>query len=320
MSSRTLSPLARRSSIAKGSRIAPSVSQNCRGVSCRKLRTNRAGEHKKCVLHRWTQSAISEQAEAHTGSRDGSKELGAEFDVSSNVISPSFRSTPWEAERRKEANSADVVQLLFVSESNVCRSVLAEATMNDLLKAYGMSGTVKCASRGSKDFNIGDPPDKALLAVAAELDLRLPEGQVARQFDHETDIVSFDLVLVMDKYCAADVLREVSVYDTINKAGKYSAKVRMLGEYHKQLSGSKQPDGQDIDDPLYGNIGGQEEQEAVQRTAMIIAEACNGLLEFLQQTKLSASANGLTFRQELISAIDDLEAIDWLVPPMLSGP
>ena len=32
-------------------------------------------------------------------------------------------------------------------------------------------------------------------------------------------------VLVMDKYTAADVLREVSVYDTINKAGNYSAKV-----------------------------------------------------------------------------------------------
>ena len=29
----------------------------------------------------------------------------------------------------------------------------------------------------------------------------------------------------MDKYTAADVLREVSVYDTINKAGNYSAKV-----------------------------------------------------------------------------------------------
>lgn len=49
---------------------------------------------------------------------------------------------------------------------------------------------------------------------------------MARQFHHEADIVAFDLVLVMDKYCAADVLREISVYDTINKAGKYSAKVR----------------------------------------------------------------------------------------------
>ena len=38
---------------------------------------------------------------------------------------------------------------------------------------------------------------------------RLPEGAAAQQFDHERDIVAFDLVLVMDKFCAADVLREV---------------------------------------------------------------------------------------------------------------
>lgn len=60
--------------------------------------------------------------------------------MTSNVVSPVFRSTPWEAEKEKEASSADVVRLLFVSESNVCRSVLAEATMNDLLEAYDMSG------------------------------------------------------------------------------------------------------------------------------------------------------------------------------------
>ncbi len=39
--------------------------------------------------------------------------------------------------------------------------------------------------------------------------------------------MAFDLVLVMDKFCAADVLREVSVYDTINKAGNYSAKASL---------------------------------------------------------------------------------------------
>ena len=44
--------------------------------------------------------------------------------------------------------------------------------------------------------------------------------------DFEADIVSHELVLVMDKFTAADVLREVSVYDTISKAGRYTSKVR----------------------------------------------------------------------------------------------
>ena len=43
--------------------------------------------------------------------------------------------------------------------------------------------------------------------------------------DFEADIVANELVLVMDKYTAADVLREVSVYDTINKAARYTSKV-----------------------------------------------------------------------------------------------
>ncbi len=53
---------------------------------------------------------------------------------------------------------------------------------------------------------------------------------------------------------------QVAVYDTINKAGNYSAKVRMLGQYHMRLSGSTEPDGSNIDDPLYGNVGGDDEQ------------------------------------------------------------
>jgi len=48
------------------------------------------------------------------------------------------------------------------------------------------------------------------LILIGTLRRRLPEGAVARQFDHERDIVAFDLVLVMDKFTAADVLREVS--------------------------------------------------------------------------------------------------------------
>lgn len=34
----------------------------------------------------------------------------------------------------------------------------------------------------------------------------------------------------------------------------------MLGQYHMRLSGSTEPDGSDIDDPLYGNVGGGDEQ------------------------------------------------------------
>ncbi len=53
---------------------------------------------------------------------------------------------------------------------------------------------------------------------------------------------------------------QVSVFDTINSAGGYSRRVRRLGEFHPVLSEVKSPDGQDIDDPLYGNLGGPAEK------------------------------------------------------------
>ena len=45
--------------------------------------------------------------------------------------------------------------------------------------------------------------------MAQEEGLQLPAGFQARQLKPETDIVAFDMVLVMDKFTAADVLREV---------------------------------------------------------------------------------------------------------------
>ena len=51
----------------------------------------------------------------------------------------------------------------------------------------------------------------------------------------------------------------MSVYDTINKDAQYSLKVRRLGEYHPGLAATKDQEGQDIGDPLYGNAGGVDE-------------------------------------------------------------
>ena len=57
----------------------------------------------------------------------------------------------------------------------------------------------------------------------------------------------------------AILLVQVSVYDTINKDAQYSLKVRRLGEYHPELAATKDQEGQDIGDPLYGNAGGVDE-------------------------------------------------------------
>ena len=61
------------------------------------------------------------------------------------------------------------------------------------------------------------------------------------------------------------------MYDTINKGGNYTKKVRRLGEFHPELGNALEYDGQDIDDPLYGNEGGDTERVGSQWPVM----ACN---------------------------------------------
>jgi hypothetical protein len=73
--------------------------------------------------------------------------------------------------------------------------------------------------QASRDYCIGQQPHPAAAAVAAAaLGTTLSSSPTAAaaaaaggavQFDPAADIVASDVVLVMDKYTAADVLREV---------------------------------------------------------------------------------------------------------------
>ncbi len=65
--------------------------------------------------------------------------------------------------------------------------------------------------QGTRDYNLGDGADVSVQAAAQQMGLQLPEKFQARQINPERDIVCFDVVLVMDKFTAADVLREVGI-------------------------------------------------------------------------------------------------------------
>lgn len=66
--------------------------------------------------------------------------------------------------------------------------------------------------QGTRDYNVGEGPDVSVQAVAQQMGLSLDPDFKARQVNPEQDIVHFDVVLVMDKYTAADLLREVSTF------------------------------------------------------------------------------------------------------------
>ena len=70
------------------------------------------------------------------------------LDVTEATIRPSFRSTPWAAEGHEDSNR-QVARIVFVSESNVCRSVLAGELMMRLLDTSPLADLVAVESRVS---------------------------------------------------------------------------------------------------------------------------------------------------------------------------
>ncbi|GIL49691.1 hypothetical protein Vafri_5981 [Volvox africanus] len=161
-----------------------------------------------------------------------------------------------------------------------------------MLVAEGLEGRVEIGTCGTRPYNLGEGPEPAAVAALEALGLEAPEEHTARLFDPAYDIVSYDLLLVMDKYTAGDVMREVSSFELINRTTHFSEKVRRLGEFLAPLAthGSAavsqyggEADELDIEDPLYGNVGGEEEEQAVMRVARMVWEACRGLVTLLRE-------------------------------------
>lgn len=124
------------------------------------------------------------------------------------------------------------VRLLFLSEGNTCRSVLAEGFLTRLLADRGLEAQFSCESKGTRDYNAGEGCDAATRAVGPAFGLHYLEYHVARATDFAVDINTFDVLLPVDKFTAADVLRECTVYATVNPRGGYVAKVRTLAEFN----------------------------------------------------------------------------------------
>lgn len=159
--------------------------------------------------------------------------MNEDLDVSRTVVNASYRSTPWAAQKEKDASTSTVVQVLMLSESNVCRSVLAEAIMTNQLAECGLGDMVQVESRGTRDYSIGEGADVSVQAAAQTMGLEIRQDFKAQQVDFEKDIVKFDVVFVMDKYTAADILREVRVRPRSRKQTLAKGVHATLGSSHK---------------------------------------------------------------------------------------
>ncbi len=69
------------------------------------------------------------------------------LDVSDIVIQPSYRSTPWAAEALQGPGKPGPARIMLTSESNACRSVLAESILKAMLERDRLSHVVECESK-----------------------------------------------------------------------------------------------------------------------------------------------------------------------------
>ena len=210
--------------------------------------------------HAAAAAAATRSLRARAGTSTPQQQDAASLDVSGAVVQPSFRSAPWQPNEGEAGTaSGPEARVLMVSESGVCRAVLAAAALKQLLEERGLGGRVDVDCRASRcggvagrwrgrlvstsgstprascrwlplkpqfppssacpyppgrrcrNYCVGDGPDPNAALVAAELDWELPRGYMAEQFNEARDIVAYDLVLVVDKFVAADVLREVGL-------------------------------------------------------------------------------------------------------------
>ncbi|KAF4529460.1 hypothetical protein B566_EDAN017865, partial [Ephemera danica] len=95
-----------------------------------------------------------------------------------------------------------MLKILYVCLGNICRSPIAEGTMEALVAAKGLSDKIFVDSAGTADYHIGDLPDRRTRANAEENRIKL--SHKCRQFTIQ-DFSDFDYIIPMDADNLADI-------------------------------------------------------------------------------------------------------------------
>lgn len=249
-----------------------------------------------------------------------------EWDVSSVTVKPQFRDASHvEEEAQEDDTDAAWLHVAVVSESGLCRAPLGAALLRKALGRWAnhvdsMSNEkVQVHARASKTHCSGLEMERDAKELGDRRDvLWQPQDGRAKPIQ---SVSKYDLVLVVDKYALEDVMRDAAVDDLARKAERggtlLSTRVRLLGEYATDTTHRQK----DVEDPLYGNAGGETQRKALEKAAEHLEDACNGVARLLQemvdreehQTKEQCQKA----IQEYLEKLANDRPVEWMKPPML---
>jgi protein-tyrosine phosphatase len=159
-------------------------------------------------------------------------------------------------------------RILMVCMGNICRSPLAEAVLQQKLKAVSWGTEIQVDSAGTHGYHVGGAPDPRSVAVGEAKGYALAH-QRSRLLKPE-DFETFDLILVMDK-------RNLRDARAIAPTPALAEKAKLLLDFAQEpLLETEVPD------PYYGGNDG------FQHVLHLLEVACEGLLKPLGQTLSTA--------------------------------
>ncbi len=133
------------------------------------------------------------------------------------------------------------IRVLFVCMGNICRSPLAHAVFEDLVKERGLESRFEIESCGTGAWHVGSFPDSRMRAEAAKHGVKMTHR--ARAFD-SGDGDYFDFILTMDRANFRDISSRLS------EASR--ARLLMFRFFDEEAS-----EGDDeVPDPYYGGASG----------------------------------------------------------------
>lgn len=154
------------------------------------------------------------------------------------------------------------MKVLFVCLGNICRSPMAEAVFNKLVRERKLTDKYTSDSVGTAGYHIGELPDFRTRKICDEN--QTPIQHHGRKLS-KNDLDEFDLLVAMDQSNYRDILSQLGIAEADKD------KVKLMRDYDDEGQGLEVPD------PYYGDLNDFRHVYA------ILTKACNALLDELEK-------------------------------------